>query len=174
MTLENGWSFQLTSRMTWWQKTFSFWNSRKMKYFLWNMAGLHHSHIIQWMIFLHGHEHDRGELFKYQVHVCIEAEVAVKTLIKEWMQEQEISQSIPFDGWFFMAKLKLFNKLEKEYCPFWPAIVYYILKELEYRLISAVPGTLVGLFSICLPLISACLFRILGPLPVPDLIHTAC
>lgn len=128
----------------------------------------------QWMIFLHGREHDRGELFKYQVHVCIEAEVAVKTLIKGWMQEQEISQSIPSDGWFFMAKLKVFNKLGKEYCPFWPPIVYYILKELEYRLISAVPGTLVGLFSVCLPLISACLFRILGPLPMPALIHTAC
>lgn len=36
----------------------------------------------QQMIFLHGYEYNRGELFKYQVHLCIEAEAAVKTLIK--------------------------------------------------------------------------------------------
>lgn len=65
------------------------------------MAGLHDvqvKHTVDVSIFLRGHKYNRGELFKYQVCVCIEAEVEVKTLIKWWMQEHEISQSIPRDG----------------------------------------------------------------------------
>lgn len=130
---------------------------------------------MQQMIFLHEHKYNRGELFKHQVHVCIEAEAAVKTLIKWWMQEYEISQSTPSDAWFFMVKLKLFNKLEKEYCRLWLLIVYYILKDWSIGSFLQFLGLFgFGLFSISLPLISAFVFKMLGRFPMPALIHTRC
>lgn len=47
------------------------------------------------------------------------------------MQEHEISQRIQSDGLFFMTRLKLSNKLEKECCPFQPVIVKYMLNILK-------------------------------------------
>lgn len=43
--------------------------------------------------------------------------------------KNKISQGIRNDGWFYVTTLKHLNKLEREYCPFWLVIVFYILKD---------------------------------------------